>query len=46
MTCVLYFEAIEKGMVVVSKLGGKTNFARFTWKFKPPAAASGKSLVN
>lgn len=45
MTCVLYFEAIEKGMVVVSKLGGKTNFARFTWKFKP-THQPGSELVN
>lgn len=33
VTCVLYFESIEKGLIVACGEGGKTNYARFTWQF-------------
>ena len=33
ITCVLYFENIERGLIVSSRIGGMTNFARFTWQF-------------
>ncbi len=47
ITCVLYFETIEKGLVVHSKAAGQTNFARFTWTFKPPPPqAAGSTMVN
>ena len=45
MTCVLYFETIEKGLIVISKMSGQTNFARFTWQFKPQAGG-GSGLPN
>ena len=32
LTCILYFEEIEKGLIVAPGEGGKTNYARFRWK--------------
>jgi len=40
ITCILYFESIEKGLIVSSKTDGKTAFARFAWKFDRTNAMS------
>jgi hypothetical protein len=33
ITCFLYFEKVEKGLLVATGDNGKTNYARFTWQF-------------
>jgi hypothetical protein len=53
LTCVLYFESLERGLVVLSKTSGKTHFARFTRQFSgrsqwvaTPKETGGSGLPN
>lgn len=45
LACVLYFEGLDKGLIVAPGEGGKTNYARFSWHFGK-AGRGGSGLPN